>query len=222
MLGGILCVCLVLGGCGGKEEISKAAGWDEQEQGVTVPEGFELAAYEAVLADWAPEKSQEPDAACFALIYLDEDEIPELAVIAGWAHASGVNIYTCEQGEAVFVGKYGQYGAMGYRPGEGIIFDDYDQGGNLYSRVYQIHRGSAVLLSSYSLHNQFEEIGESAVYRVDGQKVSREEYQEESERWSTVGMRVIDYGMCAPITEADMRQSLQEQFETLVSAQKEA
>lgn len=193
-----------------------------EETAESEPEVFELDAYETVLADWMPKDPQAKEAAGFALLYLDEDDIPELAVIAGWAHLSGVNIYTYEQGKAVFVGKYGQYGAMGYMQKEGIVFDDYDQGGNLYSRVYQIDKSNSTLLSSYDVYNQFAELEESeAIYEVDGQEVSREQYQEESERWNADGMRVINYGMCVPVTEADIRQNLEGQLETLISTQKE-
>ncbi len=226
ILGSALCFCLMFGGCSGEKAISQAAPPEPEtveETAVTGQEYFELDAYETVLADWMTKQSPEKEAAGFALIYLDEDEIPELAVIEGWAHSSGVNIYTCEQGEAVFVGKYGQYGAMGYRQKEGIVFDDYDQGGNLYSRVYQIDKSSAELLSSYSLYNQFTETEEpEVIYEVDGQEVSQQQYQEASERWSSADMRVIDYGMCMPVTEADIRQSLEEQLETLNLTQKKA
>ncbi|MDE7436269.1 MAG: hypothetical protein K2N01_10695 [Lachnospiraceae bacterium] len=178
---------------------------------------FDLDAYETVLADWVAKQPQEKEVAGFALIYLDNDEIPELAIIEGWAHASGVSIYTYEKGEAVFVGKYGQYGAMGYRQKEGIVFDDYDQGGNVFSQVYQIDKSNVTLLTSYSVYYQFMETEEpEIIYTVDGQEVSQKQYQEVSERWGTAGMKVIDYGMCIPITEMNIRQSLEDQLEALI------
>lgn len=215
----ILLLCMTACGREGAEiqeevEVQKEIGAQEE---VSM-----LDAYEAILADRMPTEAQAMEPAGFALIYLDDDEIPELAVIEGWAHSSGASIYTCEQGEAVFVGKYGQYGAMGYRQKEGIVFDDYDQGGNIYSRVYQIDKSNSTLLLSYSECWTFSETEESAVtYSVDGQEVTREQYQEASERWSSEDERVIDYGMCVFLTEKDIRQSLEEQHETLILTQKE-
>ncbi|MDE7063726.1 MAG: hypothetical protein K2O73_10875 [Lachnospiraceae bacterium] len=225
ILGSVLCVCLMFGGCSGGKEISQTAQPEleaVEETTVTGPDFFDLDAYEMVLADWLAKQPQEKEAAGFALIYLDKDEIPELAIIEGWAHASGVNIYTYEEGAAVFVGKYGQYGAMGYRQKEGIVFDDYDQGGNTFSQVYQIDKCNAALLTSYSVYYQFMETEDpEIIYTVDGQEVSQKQYQEVSERWGTAGMRVIDYGMCIPITEVNIRQSLEDQLEALILTQKE-
>lgn len=159
----------------------------------------------------------------FALIYLDGDDVPELVVIEGYAHASSAAVYTFEKGKVVPVGIYGQYGAMEYREKEGIIFDDYDMGGNIYSRVYQIEGKKETLLQSYSERCEFLVEGEELryTYVVDGKEVSGEQYQEICEKWNETGYRMIDYGMCRVLTDGNAQRILTEELENLILTQKE-
>lgn len=84
----------------------------------------------------------------FTLLYLDGDEIPEMAVVYGLAHAHGIYLYTYTDGEVKQVGdsSYGQYGGVGYMEKEGIIFSGYDNHGNLYDSVYRMDGTKTVLL----------------------------------------------------------------------------
>ena len=160
----------------------------------------------------------------FALIYLDGDDVPELLVIEGWAHASGVSVYTYEEGAVVSVGVYGQYGAMGYREKEGIIFDDYDTGcSSIYSSVYQIDGSKETLLQSYSERYGLPEGAEELqyTYTVDGKEASAEQYGKVCEKWSETDYRVIDYGMCRTLTDGDIQSALAEELENLILTQEE-
>lgn len=159
----------------------------------------------------------------FALIYLDGDNVPELVVIEGWVHASGAAVYTFEKGEVIPVGVYGQYGAMGYQEKEGIVFDDYDQGGSVYSSVYKIEGSKGTLLQSYSERFVFPAEGEEPqyAYAVDGNEVSEEQYMEVCDKWNDIEYRVIDYGMCRTLTGGDERSALTEELENLILTQKE-
>lgn len=159
----------------------------------------------------------------FALTYLDGDDVPELVVIEGYAHASSAAVYTFEKGKVVPVGIYGQYGAMSYREKEGIIFDDYDMGGNVYSRVYQIEGKKETLLQTYGERCEFQVEGEELryTYVVDGKEVSEEQYQEICEKWNESGYRMIDYGMCRVLTDGNAQRILTEELENLILTQKE-
>lgn len=88
----------------------------------------------------------------FTLLYLDGDEIPELAVVYGLAHAHGIYLYTYTDGKVKQVGdsSYGQYGGVGYMEKEGIIFSGYDNHGNLYDSVYRMDGTKTVLLQESS------------------------------------------------------------------------
>lgn len=108
-----------------------------------------LEEYAAFLAEYEPQQENEQQPPRFALLFLDGDDVPELIVIEGTAHAQGASVYTIQKGVALLLGEYGQYGALGYREKEGILFDDYDTQGDIFSRVYQIKGNQAVLLQSY-------------------------------------------------------------------------
>lgn len=159
----------------------------------------------------------------FALTYLDGDDVPELVVIEGYAHACGAAVYAFEKGEVVSVGVYGQYGAMGYREKEGIVFDDYDMGGNVYSNVYQIEGNKEMLLQSYSEKCEFPAEGEELQYTyvVDGKEVSGEQYRRICEKWNKTGYRVNDYGMCRTLTDGNIQRILKEELENLILTQEE-
>ena len=264
----LLCVCLLLGGCGaGKEavetarqepEASKAA--QESAAGEAMADAADLAseqkavdaineltlsemetdvlakveqaiaeqsavleAYETVLAEWPTKEPWSKEIPSFALIYLDNDDIPELAVMRGTAHSHGASIFTYEHGEAVFVEEYGQYGEMDYREREGVIFDEWDQGGIYHTWVYRIDGSRRTLLLSCSLEADFlDEANPKYVYKVEDVEVSEEQYWEALARYETEEMRRIRYYDKHPlITEPDIRGALTKELEALILTQRE-
>ena len=52
----------------------------------------------------------------FDLIYVDEDDIPELVIAGGGNHVRNADLYTFYNGEAVYLGGYGAYGTLIYYP----------------------------------------------------------------------------------------------------------
>lgn len=184
-----------------------------------------LEGYGAFLTEYVPHRteSDSKEVPGFALIYLNDDDAPELIVIEGYAHACGASVYTYEKGEVIPVGVYGQYGCMAYREKDGIVFDDYDTGGNMYSNVYQIEGKKETLLQSYSERWEFPEEGEELqyTYTVDGKEVSEEQYREVCDKWYEIGDKVIDYGMCRTLTDSNMQRALTEELENLILTQEE-
>ena len=183
-----------------------------------------LEGYGTFLAEYVPHRgSDSKEVPGFALIYLDDDETPELIVIEGYAHACGASVYTYEKGKVIPVGEYGQYGAMVYREKEGIVFGDYDTGGNVYSNVYQIEGKKETLLQSYSERCELSEEGEELqyTYTVDGKEVSEEQYREICDKWNETGDKMIDYDMCRMLTGGNMQSVLTEELENLILTQEE-
>ena len=73
-----------------------------------------------------------PDMA-FDLVFIDDDNIPELVVSEGLAHVAGCNIYTMYNGSCVELGNYGVYGEIGYVKYDGdIMVADVNQGYSTY------------------------------------------------------------------------------------------
>ncbi|MDE5932255.1 MAG: hypothetical protein K2H40_07210 [Lachnospiraceae bacterium] len=184
-----------------------------------------LEGYGAFLAEYSSQRdgSDSEEVPGFAFTYLDGDDVPELIVIDGYAHSCGAAVYTFEKGEVISVGVYGQYGAMGYQEKEGIVFDDYDTGGNVYSSVYQIEGKKESLLQSYSERWEFSAEGEDVqyTYTVDGKEVSEEQFWEVCDKWSDSECRVIDYGMCRELTGGNLQRALTEELENLILTQEE-
>lgn len=175
-----------------------------------------LEEYAAFLAEYAPQQENEQQPPRFALLFLDGDDVPELIVIEGTAHAQGASVYTFQKRHVISVGTYGEYGALGYREKEGILFDDYDTQGDIFSRVYQIKENQAVLLQSYdSIEPPYtgQEEEPEYTYYVDGKEVTEEQYQEVSDKWSADGYRMIQYDDCRALPESDIQRELQEELE---------
>lgn len=244
LLSTILAVCLLLQGCGADSEntdtsqpqnrtkdsvaasvsenavsgndleqiVEKAEDSDETEQAEA------LEGYAVFLQKYEPQQQggggeQELR---FALLFLDGDEVPELIVMEGWAHAQGASVYLFQEGEVISIGEYGQYGALCYREKDGLLFDDYDTQGNFHSWVYQIEGKQAVLLQSYDYCQVIAGEGEETpqdTYYVDGKEVTEEQYQKVSDGWSADGYQMIEYDHCRALTKTDIRKALQEELE---------
>lgn len=173
-----------------------------------------LAAYAKTLEEYSEEVS-------FSLIYLDDDDIPELVIFKGMSHMDGGELYVYDQGESVYVGTYGQYGATTYLEREGIIFHDYDHGGDVFLGVHQIDKTADILLHHLNCIQQAPEDGREEVaytYRVDDREVSKEEYDEAWKNWND-GYRVLEYSQCTPVEDTNIQAALEQELQTLILTQ---
>lgn len=161
---------------------------------------------------------QEPG---FALLYLDSDDVPELVVMEGKAHAQGASVFMFRDGKVIALGTYGQYGAMPYREKEGLLFDDYDTLGNLHFGVYQIEENHSALLQSYDYWAGLPEGGEEAAYWVDGKEVTEEQYRAVSDKWDAGGYQMIQYDDCRKLPGTDIPKSLREELEDRILMREE-
>ena len=251
ILGIIITFCLLLGGCVPNHDntgvslqeetvtesaleddvsgngVEEKAGDAEKEESAEQSEVLE--GYGVFLEEYTPQMmNNSVEGPAFSLIYLDGDDVPELVVIEGSAHACGGYVYTFEEGKVVPIGEdygsgYGEYGGMSYWEKEGIVFGDYDQGGNIYYNVYQIEGSKDTLLQSYSARWERLTEGEELIhtYTVDGKGVSEEEYQAVCDKWNMTESKLIQYDDCRTLTEGDIRSMLTEELENLILTQEE-
>lgn len=185
-----------------------------------------LAAYEDFVESYAkqwenPDKNGTPG---FALIYLDNDDIPELAIYDGEVTAvCGVNIYTYEQGEIVYIGEYGYYGCMYYLEKEGIVYEEYGHGVNACCSVHQIDGTTDTLLQSFSKWLEYTDGTETIIYTymIDDKKVSEEQYEDVRLRWSADNKKVIDNGMYTSMINENIQKAMVEEIQApkAISAQ---
>lgn len=87
----------------------------------------------------------------FALVYIDNDDIPELAFVDGsLAHAVGVELFGYLNGSVVLIGMAGSSGTSYFCPYQNIVRGTY-MGQGTYSAYYQsITAGSMTEIANYS------------------------------------------------------------------------
>lgn len=178
-----------------------------------------LEAYGDFLAENADENE------LFTLIYLDNDDIPELVSMHDGGRLAGAEIYTYKQGETVHVGGYGQWGWTWYLEKEGIIFSPYDHQGSGGCSVHRIEGTEDTLLQVFDFvtdvptTNLDEWDGYSFIYKVDGEVVSEEQYEEAWQKWDSPDGRrlIVDY--CIPVEGTDIQAALTERLQTLILTQ---
>ncbi|MCR5403715.1 MAG: hypothetical protein K6E91_07865 [Butyrivibrio sp.] len=71
------------------------------------------------------DKPDEAGDVLFSLIYLDDDDIPELVLANGTAPWNPVHVFACKDGEVKETGEYSMYGKMYYTPKKGYILPMY-------------------------------------------------------------------------------------------------
>ena len=125
---------------------------------------------------------------CFRLIYLDGDDVPELAVVDGYYHFSCVYVYTIRDGEVVNISKdgygFGEYGEMYYSEGENIIFSCYSSY-TYGDYLYLSYDGYDIYELAY-FRKEASESGEGDDFYVDGTQVTEAEYNEARSRLPAV------------------------------------
>ncbi len=162
----------VLTSCSGKNEQEKA-----EEAFRSVLEGYD-------------ENAQ------YQLIYLNDDDIPELAVIADFVHNSGAELYAYIDGKAeqLYVTEngytstqFGSWGAFYYLERQGKVEHFYDRNGGAgeFGFVCEWDGTSAEMqiLYTYDIHIEFFEEGRTyeTSYFIDDEPVTFEEYSKAME-----------------------------------------
>ncbi len=79
-----------------------------------------------------------------ALIHIDEDDVPELAVSYGTSHADGVSFFSYDGNNVKDLGAYGSLGFASYEYKKGILYGYYTGMGSTYDEVGILNNGSMV------------------------------------------------------------------------------
>lgn len=162
----LLSICLSITGCSGKERDNKK-----------FEEVFE--AYIQCIKDYV--SNTEYDAADrirYTLVYINEDDIPELAISEGNSHASGVRVYfyDFDRRETVDTGeRYGENGGFDYYDRKSMIYDYYFGNGGFGNVCF-------CNISEYKATRSrwFTYYGDTSGkdhYWIDFEEVSKEEYE---------------------------------------------
>lgn len=167
----------------------------------------------------------------YQLIYLNDDDIPELAVICDFAHVSGADIYAYIDGKAELLAvseeeggydNFGQWGSLFYCERKGQIWWEYERNGGEgeFGFICQWNGIDSELkmLQSYAIDiyyengnpSEFEEVKE--IYSIDDNEVSREDYMASIDSWGEI--KTFYYEDGTALSEVvDIEQSLYEAME---------
>lgn len=161
-----------------------------------------LAAYEGYLRDYAAkpalggEETVLAEEARFVLLYLDGDEIPELAVMNGCEYENPVHLFRYD-GSVTEVIACSLYGKLGYLPGEGCLLPSYElmpSGGE----VLTFADGEVSPLEAWSVSWE-----EPDMYFLQGETVSEETYAAAVERWLAAPFVWADAAEAFPFADGD-------------------
>lgn len=131
----------------------------------------------------------------YSLVYIDEDNIPELAVIEDNSHASGVHICVYRDGAVIEIGEFGSFGAFLYSLRQNVIYSGFSNMGEGFASIFCIDGIDSTELQSfhsYPVYGDDDEY-ETDIYELDGQVVSEETFDEAYEKWRTSEMESLSY-----------------------------
>lgn len=146
----------------------------------------------------------------FQLVYIDDDDIPELAISTGQWHAAGVTLYTYYDGRAVEIGTFGGYGCMEYGSRKDLFRSWYEGMGMAVEVYYSLAEGQACVLRTFEKLLSMEDF-ETYTYYVDNEETTQTVYGKELDAF-TAGhtFSMISYENCASITENNIQKMLED------------
>ena len=131
----------------------------------------------------------------FSLVYIDEDNIPELAVIEDDSHPSGVHICVYRDGAVIEIGEFGSFGAFLYSFRQNVIYSGFSNMGEGFTSIFCIDGNDSTELQSFHTYPAYDENDEyeKDIYELDGLEVSEEAFDEAYEKWRTGEMESLSY-----------------------------
>ena len=136
-------------------------------------------AYSSFLRSYepAPPEEEGEQAAVCSLIYLDDDDIPELAVADGEEPWNPVKLYwyNADTQQVEEIGAFSMYGKMFYIERTGYLLPMYYLPA-MYGEVLRYHSGECDPYESWSMD-------EESVPVVNGEAVVVEQYSAVADRW---------------------------------------
>ncbi len=124
------------------------------------------------------DEAEYPDSCSFNLVYIDDDDTPELVISDGNSHVSAASVYTCVNSEVVelVVDLSGTFGAAGYAEREGLIYSNVCYQGNDATTIYKVESGTCEELISLYTNEAATPEGTTPEYKINDESVSKDEY----------------------------------------------
>lgn len=121
-----------------------------------------------------------PESCGFSLVYIDNDDTPELVIRDGNDHCSGASVYTCVNSKVVTLVEDlgGTFGFIGYVERKGLIYRDVIYQGRGTTTIYKIEAGTCKKLISLYSDGAATPEGMTPDYKINDKSVSKKEYDE--------------------------------------------
>ena len=161
-------------------------------------------AYLEFLTEYAQNsKDGKGQGARFSLVFVDDNDIPELLLMEDDCHAEGVKVYTYYQDQVVELGAFGSSGLMQYVERAGLIFSHYMGHGESDNDFFEIKEGQAVLICNMHSTPYRKNGIDTSLYEIDGVAVNEKTYRA---RWKALyedqDYILIGYKDGTPVEEA--------------------
>ncbi len=139
----------------------------------------------------------------FSLVFVDDNDIPELLLMEDDCHAKGVKVFTYYQDQVVELGAFGSFGLMQYVERAGLIFSHYMGHGESDNDFFEIKEGQAVLICNMHSTPHRKNGIDTSLYEIDGVAVNEKTYRA---RWKALYEEqdyvLIGYKDGTPVEEA--------------------
>ena len=180
------------------------AGARKQNKSEDIQQASYAQAYLEFLTEYAQNsKDGKGQGARFSLVFVDDNDIPELLLMEDDCHAEGVKVYTYYQDQVVELGSFGSSGLMQYVERAGLIFSHYMGHGESDNDFFEIKEGQAVLICNMHSTPHRKNGIDTSLYEIDGVAVNEKTYRA---RWKALyedqDYVLIGYKDGTPVEEA--------------------
>ncbi len=119
-----------------------------------------------------------PNDCGFSLVYIDNDDTPELIIREGDAHVSSASVYTCIDSNVIelVADLSGTYGIVGYVERKGLIYSDVTYNGNSETTIYSVDKNICKKVISLFSNEGATPEGMAPEYRINDRIVSESKY----------------------------------------------
>lgn len=184
-----------------------------------------LTAYEAYLNNYINENKDSIDnEGAFSLIYIDDDDIPELVIGAQHYHVAGAELCIYDGNKVKSLGNHGQFGLLVYFPKKNIFFNNYSGMGGITTSVYNLENYAEKEICSFK-EEPLDITSEEFRYYIDDKEVSYSEYQQSYSKIvpdDPVNTPNLDEPDSYPLTEEGIRKCFKSSEESTTRSGRES
>lgn len=153
----------------------------------------------------------------FRLVYIDDDDVPELLIMEDDSHGAGVRVCTYYHDKVVEVGEFGSMGNMFYVEKQGKISSYFTNMGEVYSAYYVLEDGKAEKTGEFHSYPDFNYDDYSVtLYEIDGKSVTEKLYNEKLDEFERDNYETIGYDDAVFVDDmTQLKRALAQEIEAL-------